>query len=288
MSAKKNKDLKPIEIYGDGGIRAKGLTPVAAYAYCFHDPAPETRCDFYWYARTMNDFPLTNNIMELTALIKALKKFYKLYGANKHALTVFSDSAYVVNNISKHIKNWKKNDWTIATGAPVQNKELWVELDNISSKFKSITFKHVKGHAGHPQQELCDTNCNRVMDIYQSPSNYHLFEKFDFDFTKKDGKVSKEIRKKLKKFKEIVSDIGVQEAGHFKGWKNVPGSNKPWPCNDTIVKGTLLIDSRWKHIIRHYANLISEKDMNIIDHLIKQSGKLGSFAIENNVSIKGP
>ena len=83
----------------------------------------------------------TNNQMELLAPIKALKKIPK--GSN---VQIFTDSNYVKSGITEWIHNWKKNGWKTATKQPVKNKELWIDLDELSKNFQ-IEWTWVKGHS---------------------------------------------------------------------------------------------------------------------------------------------
>ena len=84
----------------------------------------------------------TNNIMELTAVIEALKILKRPCKVN-----VYSDSAYVVNAfLQKWIYGWMKKGWKTASGDPVKNKELWQELYSLT-KTHDVTFNKVKGHA---------------------------------------------------------------------------------------------------------------------------------------------
>ncbi len=83
----------------------------------------------------------TNNQMELLAPIKALKKIPK--GSN---VQIFTDSKYVKSGITEWIHNWKKNGWKTANRQPVKNKDLWNELDIITSEFE-IKWSWVKGHS---------------------------------------------------------------------------------------------------------------------------------------------
>ena len=83
----------------------------------------------------------TNNQMELLAPIKALKKIPK--GSN---VQIFTDSKYVKSGITEWIHNWKKNDWKTANKQPVKNKDLWTELDLMTSEFE-IKWSWVKGHS---------------------------------------------------------------------------------------------------------------------------------------------
>ena len=87
----------------------------------------------------------TNNIMELTAVIKALESLNRTC-----KIIITTDSNYVKDGITDWIKNWKSNGWKTAKEQPVKNKELWVTLDNLVSEH-DITWKWIKGHSGHPE-----------------------------------------------------------------------------------------------------------------------------------------
>lgn len=93
----------------------------------------------------------TNNVMELTAVIEALKlvKF-------PCKIKVYSDSAYVVNGfLQGWIYNWIKKNWRTADGSPVKNKELWETLYNFTQTHK-IEFIKVKGHSDNEFNNRCD------------------------------------------------------------------------------------------------------------------------------------
>jgi len=100
----------------------------------------------------------TNNRMELTSTIKALKYF------KEHQLiTLITDSKYVKDGIESWIANWKKNGWRTTSKKPVKNKELWVELDSQIAKH-NITWKLVKGHAGDRYNEKADFLARRFIE----------------------------------------------------------------------------------------------------------------------------
>ena len=93
----------------------------------------------------------TNNIMELTAVIEALKLIKYPCKIN-----IYSDSAYVVNAfLQGWIYGWMKKSWKTADGKPVKNKELWEALYNFT-KVHDITFNKVKGHADNELNNRCD------------------------------------------------------------------------------------------------------------------------------------
>ena len=93
----------------------------------------------------------TNNIMELTAVIEALKLLKRPCRVN-----LYSDSAYVVNAFEqKWIYGWLKNNWKTSNKEPVKNKELWEELYSLT-KIHNVTFNKVKGHSTNEYNNRCD------------------------------------------------------------------------------------------------------------------------------------
>jgi len=100
----------------------------------------------------------TNNKMELTAAIEALKYFKK-----NSSINLFTDSKYVKDGIESWIVNWKKNGWKTASKKPVKNKMLWVELDNQIARH-SINWQWIKGHLGHIHNEQADYLARRFIE----------------------------------------------------------------------------------------------------------------------------
>jgi len=92
----------------------------------------------------------TNNRMELMAAIRALSELNR-----PCQVTLYSDSQYVVNGATRWAKAWKKRDWKTSDGLPVKNRDLWEALLVLSSQH-FIEFQWVRGHNGHPENELCD------------------------------------------------------------------------------------------------------------------------------------
>ena len=92
----------------------------------------------------------TNNRMELTASIMALKKIN-----NKSEITIYTDSKYVKDGITVWIKKWKLNNWKSSNKKPVKNRDLWVKLDNLCQKH-NVNWKWVKAHAGNKFNNLVD------------------------------------------------------------------------------------------------------------------------------------
>ena len=93
----------------------------------------------------------TNNVMELTAVIEALKLLNR-----PCKVDLYSDSAYVVNAFLQNwILGWIKNGWKNSSKEEVKNKELWQELFSLT-KIHDVTFHKVKGHADNEYNNRCD------------------------------------------------------------------------------------------------------------------------------------
>jgi ribonuclease HI len=94
----------------------------------------------------------TNQRMEITAVVQALKAL-KVTGWN---VTVYSDSAYVVNAFAQNwIENWQKNGWKNSKKEPVANQDLWQALLE-EGRRNHFVLQKVKGHAGQEWNEYCD------------------------------------------------------------------------------------------------------------------------------------
>ena len=93
----------------------------------------------------------TNNQMELTATIKALE-----YVSTKDKIQIYTDSKYVKQGITEWITKWKINGWKTSKKEEVKNKDLWLELDNLTSK-NSIEWVWVKAHS--------DNDLNNEVDL---------------------------------------------------------------------------------------------------------------------------
>ena len=110
--------------------------------------------------KTINGYSAstTNNIMELTAVIEALKALKR-----QCSIVLTTDSNYVKDGITKWIDGWKSNGWKTANKKPVKNKDLWIELDKLAQGH-TIVWEWVKGHSGNPLNELADELANSAID----------------------------------------------------------------------------------------------------------------------------
>ena len=100
----------------------------------------------------------TNNRMEMTAVIRALEALRR-----PCRITLTTDSKYVIQGITEWIHGWKKKDWRTAGKKPVQNVDLWQKMDSLVAGHE-IEWHWVKGHSGHPENELADALANKGID----------------------------------------------------------------------------------------------------------------------------
>ena len=100
----------------------------------------------------------TNNRMELMAAIVALESLTK-----SSDIDLTTDSKYVIDGINEWMVNWKRRGWKTAAKKPVKNVELWKRLDEAVSRH-NVDWHWVKGHSGHPENELADELANRGID----------------------------------------------------------------------------------------------------------------------------
>ena len=104
----------------------------------------------------------TNNRMEIMAVIRALRTINA-----ENEITVFTDSTYVQKGINEWIAKWKINGWRTSNKKEVKNKDLWVQLDNLTSQLK-INWIWVKGHSGHPENDRADYLANQGVGMEKS------------------------------------------------------------------------------------------------------------------------
>lgn len=141
--------MKKVEIFTDGACRGnpgKGgwgvLLRYGALEKQLYGGDPET----------------TNNKMELTAVIRGLEALKK-----NSSVSITTDSRYVLEGVTEWMPGWKRRLWKTAAKKTVKNLELWQRLDELVGKHE-IEWHWVKGHSGHPENELADQLANRGID----------------------------------------------------------------------------------------------------------------------------
>lgn len=145
--------MKQVSIYTDGACRG--------------NPGPGGWGAILVYGQTERELSggepqTTNNRMELTAVITALKALRE-----PCEVTLTSDSQYVINGIEKGwAKSWRARGWRKADKTPALNPDLWGELLDLLEVHR-VTFIWVRGHAGHPYNERCDALATSCADSFR-------------------------------------------------------------------------------------------------------------------------
>jgi ribonuclease HI len=148
-SAQRESKLPNVHIFTDGACF--GNPGPGGYAAILQSRGNEKEIAGY-VART------TNNRMELTAVIEALRTLKR-----PCMVTVVTDSSYVVKGMTAWINGWIRKNWHNSRKEPVLNRDLWEQLLAVA-KSHTIEWEWVKGHQGHPQNERCDKLAKRAIE----------------------------------------------------------------------------------------------------------------------------
>lgn len=101
----------------------------------------------------------TNNRMELTAAIEALKALRQPVIAD-----IYTDSQYLIKGLEQWLPSWKARGWQTADRKPVKNRDLWELLDRLAAQHQ-LRWHWVKGHAGHPGNTRADELANEGVQL---------------------------------------------------------------------------------------------------------------------------
>lgn len=105
------------------------------------------------------DYSTTNNRMEMTATLEALK-FCLRQKTKAKRIIIFTDSVYVIRGITQWIFGWKKRGWKNAENGEVSNQDIWIDFDQVVQAIKAekieLKWNFIKGHSGVPGNERCD------------------------------------------------------------------------------------------------------------------------------------
>src|SRR5210317_2430713 len=101
----------------------------------------------------------TNNKMELMAPIMALKQIKQ-----NNQIEIYTDSQYVRLGITEWVHKWIKNNWQTSKKEPVKNKELWIQLYELTNQFE-IKWIWVKAHAGNALNEEVDLLAKKAAEL---------------------------------------------------------------------------------------------------------------------------
>lgn len=166
----------------------------------------------------------TNNRMEMTAALRGLEAV----AVGEKEVTIITDSAYLLNGITKWVKGWKQRDWISSQKQEVLNRDIWEKLsdtvDALADSGVKVSWKLVKGHAGHSLNERCDVIAtsfadNEEVDLYKG-----TFSKYEHGAD--------------------VSTVAPADSSEGKSKKK--SSNTPAYSYVSVVKGVVKIDTTWK------------------------------------------
>lgn len=138
--------LREVELYTDGAC--SGNPGPGGWAFILRDLKTGKEL-----TGSGGEADSTNNRMEMLAVINGLLALKKSCHVN-----LYSDSKYVLQGLTEWMKSWKKKNWKRTEGRklmPIKNVELWQQLDELIQKHH-MTYHHVRGHSGHPENERCD------------------------------------------------------------------------------------------------------------------------------------
>lgn len=105
----------------------------------------------------------TNNRMELTGALEGLSRV-----PNDTAVTVYSDSQYVINGACTWIDGWKRKAWKTSGKTDVMNRDLWESIDAERDRLR-IVWKWVRGHRGDPLNERADKLATGAIVAHGAP-----------------------------------------------------------------------------------------------------------------------
>lgn len=150
--------MKPVHLFTDGAC--SGNPGPGGWAFILRCPKTGKELE-----RSDGDADTTNNRMELTAVIRGLEAL-----SEPCDVTLFADSTYVGQGMTSWMAGWKQRGWKRKDGSklvPVKNVELWQRLDELLQTH-TVKFEHVKGHAGHLENERCDELAVEATKQYQT------------------------------------------------------------------------------------------------------------------------
>jgi ribonuclease HI len=140
-------DAPQVQLFTDGAC--SGNPGPGGWAFLLRHPGSGKELE-----RSGAERETTNNRMELLAVIRGLEALKR-----PASVELVTDSVYVGRGITEWLPKWKANGWRRREGKQlkeIKNEDLWRRLDYLLSRHR-VRFTHVRGHAGHPENERCDT-----------------------------------------------------------------------------------------------------------------------------------
>ena len=149
MDSKKHQRVMSLEIYTDGACKSLGKATFGGWGFIVVRDSKKIYFDFG------DERATTNQRMELTAIIKALK-YAKTIRKPSEQVQIYSDSAYVINcYLQEWYVKWLANGFQNSNKKSVANQDLWVQIIPYFDNFW-YSFHKVDGHSGNFWNEECD------------------------------------------------------------------------------------------------------------------------------------
>ena len=161
--------MRNVIAYTDGGCR--GNPGIGAWAFVLVDRETKKALE-----RAGGERDTTNNRMEMMAVIEALSAIR----TEDTRVLLLSDSKYLIGCATEWMSGWKKNGWK-RKGGPLKNLDLLQQLDQVMAG-KTISFRWVAGHSGHPGNDHVDLLGNLAMDRIQIGQDPAHERRFDWNF----------------------------------------------------------------------------------------------------------
>jgi ribonuclease HI len=142
----KSGTVPEVQLYADGAC--SGNPGPGGWAFILKHPGSGKVLE-----KSGGERETTNNRMELTAVIRGLEALNR-----PASVELVTDSMYVGKGLTEWLPKWKSDGWRRREGkrlVEIKNEDLWRRLDELLGRHK-IKFTHVRGHAGHAENERCD------------------------------------------------------------------------------------------------------------------------------------
>lgn len=200
----------------------------------------------------------TNNRMEITALVQTLRVLIEYAKKNPNGAklaTVYTDSRYVIDGITKWIYGWKRNGWKTSTGGDVSNRELWELLSAAWAEAKTVLtvrLEYVAGHAGIVGNERADEIAvayTEVAKIFPQPKEVALFNGPALDYPRDITNISPGRVLTSKK-----KSTGGKAMGYLSVLEGKAIRHRSWGACEKRVKGT-------RALFRKYTSEAEEKQI---------------------------
>lgn len=158
MELRSKERVLPVEIYTDGSLKKIGNKAFGGWSFIVVKDTKEQFID----SGSEND--TTNQRMELTAILKALK-YIQEHRKKSEKVILYSDSAYFVNCfLQEWYLKWQSNGWINSTGNDVANKDLWLEIIPFFDNFW-YDFRKIEGHSGNYWNERADELAQKQAEL---------------------------------------------------------------------------------------------------------------------------